>query len=238
MNENENTILKIEEIQKTIERLLLRIEDRFPNSGLLATGQALNEITKETNKKVEWISRPSYPLRVLVYAVIFLLGVLLVFSIQQLNLDIKHLNVADFIQMTEAGLNETVLIGAGIIFLMTLEARRKRKRVINAVNRLRSIAHIVDAHQLTKDPAGLVKICAPTPHSPKRELDDYQLSRYLDYCTEMLSLISKVGFLYVQNFDDSIANSAVTELDNLTNGLSRKIWQKIMIVRMNTNGIK
>jgi hypothetical protein len=144
----------------------------------------------------------------------------------------------DFVQVSEAGLNEAVLIGAGMIFLTTLESRRKRKRVISAVNRLRSIAHIIDAHQLTKDPAGISSINLSTPHSPQRDLTEFNLCRYLDYCSEMLSLVSKIGFLYVQNFDDAAANNAVNELDNLANGLSRKIWQKIMIIQLSANGLK
>jgi hypothetical protein len=33
----------------------------------------------------------------------------------------------------------------------------------------------------------------------------------------------------VQNFDDPVTLGAVNEVETLTNGLSRKIWQKIMI---------
>jgi len=33
----------------------------------------------------------------------------------------------------------------------------------------------------------------------------------------------------VQNFDDPVTLAAVNEVENLTNGLARKIWQKIMI---------
>jgi hypothetical protein len=36
--------------------------------------------------------------------------------------------------------------------------------------------------------------------------------------------------VYVQNFDDSVTLAAVNEIENLTAGLSRKIWQKIMIL--------
>ncbi len=33
-----------------------------------------------------------------------------------------------------------------------------------------------------------------------------------------------------QHFDDQVALQPVTEIDNLTTGLSRKIWQKVMIL--------
>jgi hypothetical protein len=39
-----------------------------------------------------------------------------------------------------------------------------------------------------------------------------------------------VAALYIQNFDDSVALQAVNEVEGLTTGLSRKIWQKLMIV--------
>ena len=55
------------------------------------------------------------------------------------------------------------------------------------------------------------------------------MSRYLDNCSDLLALISKISALYVQNFDDPVTLAAVNEIENLTNGLSRKIWQKIMI---------
>ncbi len=237
MRDSKATLL-IEEIQKTIERLLLRIEDRFPQSGLSSVCRHLDEISKETNQTVRWISRPNYPLRLCVYSLILLLGIILVISIQNFHVNLNDLTWIDVISMSESIINEVIWIGAGIVFLVTLETRRKRHRVINAINRLRSIAHIIDAHQLTKDPAGISKINLSTAHSPSRELSDYNLCRYLDYCSEMLSLVSKVGFLYVQNFDDSIANNSVNELENLADGLSRKIWQKIMIIQLSMNNSK
>lgn len=61
---------------------------------------------------------------------------------------------------------------------------------------------------------------------PRRRL----LGRYFDYCSEMLAVVSKIGALYVQNFADPVAVTAVDEIETLTAGLSRKIWQKIMIL--------
>ena len=64
----------------------------------------------------------------------------------------------------------------------------------------------------------------------KWTMTDFELSRYLDYCSEMLSLIGKVAALYVQRFDDPAALSAVDQIEDLTTGLSRKIRQNIMII--------
>ena len=69
-----------------------------------------------------------------------------------------------------------------------------------------------------------------TDSSPTRRMTQFELGRYLDYCSEMLSLTGKVAALYVQQFDDGVALQAVNEIEDLTTGLSRKIWQKLMIV--------
>ena len=92
------------------------------------------------------------------------------------------------------------------------------------------MAHIVDMHQLTKDPERLLHPGDDTESSPARTFDAPQLARYLDYCSEMLALIGKVAALYVQGFPDPVALSAVDDIEDLTGSLSRKIWQKIVLL--------
>jgi hypothetical protein len=70
----------------------------------------------------------------------------------------------------------------------------------------------------------------PTEVSPAHKMTALDLNRYLDYCSEMLSIVAKIGALYVQTFPDAQALTAVDDIESLTNGLSRKIWQKIMIL--------
>lgn len=100
-----------------------------------------------------------------------------------------------------------------------------------SAGRLRSIAHLIDAHQLTKDPNVAPGSSFNTKHSPKRVMTPYELNRYLDYCSEMLSFVGKIGFLYVQKFDGPVAVKSVNDLEALATALSRKVWQKIMISR-------
>lgn len=57
-----------------------------------------------------------------------------------------------------------------------------------------------------------------------------QLGRYLDYCSELLSLISKIAALHVQRFNEPVVLGAVNEIEALTTGLSGKIWQKITVL--------
>jgi hypothetical protein len=62
--------------------------------------------------------------------------------------------------------------------------------------------HVIDMHQLTKDPSMGVSVAGNTPSSPARTLSRFEITRYLDYCSEMLSLTSKVAVLYAQVFPD------------------------------------
>lgn len=228
---NEQLMLDDVRIQATIKQLCLRIGERFPGSSLSEVSQRVLDLSEQTREILVWISTPNYPLRFGIVGVIVVLAVVLVVSVCRMDLNASWVNVSDFVQMTDAAASQLVLIGAGVVSLVTIENRRKRQRVITAVNKLRCLAHIVDAHQLTKDPEGLTTLKAATIHSPKRDLSSYDLGRYLDYCTELLSLIGKLGFLYVQDFHDPAATSAVNDLESLTTGLSRKIWQKIMMIR-------
>ncbi len=214
----------------TIEILNSRITERFPESGLSRVCSELHVIANESKARVLLIARPNYGLRLFVGAAV-ILGLLgLFYSISLLEVTTHPFSLGELVQITEAGMNDVVLIGAAILFLITVEVRIKRGRALEALHELRSIAHVIDMHQLTKDPGRYAKDRIVTPHSPTWEMSAYELIRYLDYCSEMLSLTGKVAALYAQNFQDSVVLSAVNELESMTTGLSRKIWQKIMIL--------
>jgi hypothetical protein len=231
-------LLIADEIRKTLERLHQRIRDRFPHSNLANVCQELCAISTEAPQTVQGIARPNYWLRFGTGGLLVMAALVLVELLLRLRLDVRAdgINLAEFVQMIGAALDTLVLLGAGIVFLATLENRWKRMRVIRAVNRLRCIAHIVDMHQLTKDPDSIAEHAVSTAHSPQRALGSYELARYLDYCTEMLSLISKTAFLYVQDYHDPVAVDAVNDLEDLVNGLSSKMWQKIMILSAGDTG--
>lgn len=56
------------------------------------------------------------------------------------------------------------------------------------------------------------------------------LARYLDHCSDMLALIGKLAALYAERMRDEVVIEAVTEIETLTSDLSRKIWQKMMVL--------
>jgi len=215
---------------QTLAKLNRRIGERFPASGLNEVCAELCAIANENRDRVARMSRPNYPLRVLVGAVVVVGVLVLVYSVSMMEISLGRINAVELVQISEAALNDIVLIGAAIFFLITVETRVKRARALEALHELRSIVHVIDMHQLTKDPGRVVDEVILTPSSPATQMSAYEMTRYLDYCSEMLSLTGKVAALYAQNLKDAIVLSTVNELESLTTGLSRKIWQKIMIV--------
>ncbi len=217
-------------IETTVEFLSSRIEERFPGSGLSEVCGQLLETTRRARERVAWIARPIAALRVGIALLVALIAAGLFATIASLEAPKEGIDFITFVQAVEAGINDVVLVGAALFFLVTIESRAKRRRGLAAIHELRAIAHIIDMHQLTKDPEQLISEAGQTSASPERRMSTIELGRYLDYCSEMLALTGKVAALYIQGFDDAVAIAAVNEVEDLTTGLSRKIWQKLMVL--------
>ncbi|MCA9215362.1 MAG: hypothetical protein KDB27_19990 [Planctomycetales bacterium] len=228
--------LQPDRIVETIAILQTRIGERFPNSGLSKVCGHLLEIAKVAEQKTIWFGQPVRWLRVLCWAFSLLIVAVSIGTIIVIDEAAQggpmRIGLAEFIQILEAGINDIVLIGAAMFFLISLETRYKRGRALTSIHELRSIAHIIDMHQLTKDPERIMnKKFSSTGSSPKHTMTRFELRRYLDYCSEMLSLTGKIAALYIQDFNDSVAIASVNEVEELCTGLSRKIWQKVSILQ-------
>ncbi len=226
--ETTTTALDPVKIIETIDRLRLRIESRFPGSGLLGVCGICLRIAEHARERAEFIDRPIYWLRalivLLVVAMIFGAGLVTIFLPRHL------LDITENWETIEALTSETLLLSAGLFFLVSLETRFKRRRALSAIHELRAVAHVVDMHQLTKDPERLLPDWVQSKHSPAMNMTAFELGRYLDYCNELLSLIGKLAAVYVQRFDDEVAIEAVNEVEMLTANLCDRIWQKIMFL--------
>ena len=225
--------LDADKIVATATLLCQRIRERFPGRGLNNVCADVQKAAEETRQRAAWISRPHWAIRLAIALVVGLLLLIMGRLLLVIHLDVRQiqaLGLADFLQTLEAAINDVILIGAALFFFFTVESRLKRRRALEALHELRSLAHVIDMHQLTKDPQRALKRGKSTASSPVEDMTLFELSRYLDYCSEMLSLIGKIAALYLQEFDDPVALGAVDEIESLTTNLSRKIWQKIMIV--------
>jgi hypothetical protein len=215
----------------TIRLLNQRISERFPGAGLGGVCAELLTIARQNSTRAALISRRNVPLRA---AIVFLLAAGLgglVWIVRLIDFSRTSADsVFSVLQGLEAAANLVVLTGALAFFLVTIEERLKRYRALKALHELRSIVHVIDMHQLTKDPSAEVSIAGKTASSPARTLTRYELTRYLDYCSEMLSLASKVAVLFAQSFPDETVTEAVSDIERIAAGLAQKIWQKIIIL--------
>ncbi|HET9473825.1 MAG TPA: hypothetical protein VFO82_08025 [Steroidobacteraceae bacterium] len=224
-------LLDASRIAETAERLGKRVSERFPGSGLSGVADSLRDEVISAARTARWLSAPQWWVRGVAFIIIGAMLALVIATVLLLKDDVALFSsVADFVQGIDSAVNELVLLGAASYFLLGWETRRKRRRALRALHALRSLAHIIDMHQLTKDPEILLRPEKSTPSSPLRTFTAFELARYLDYCSEMLSVISKAAALYVQNFDDPVTLAAVNDVEQLTGSLSQKLWLKIDIL--------
>jgi len=224
--------LDAQAITTTLERLSARIDQRFPNAGLARVCEDLVETSRDTAQRVRNLARPYIGLQMLVALTLAALVCALAYiaSLVDLRQLSFHPSLVDLSEGLDSSFNLVVLASGAMWFLMTTENRLKRRRTMRALYELRSFAHVIDMHQLTKDPTVVLGGGTPTKASPERRMTQFELSRYLDYCAEMLALVSKLAALYAGATQDDTIIAAVNEMEVLTSDLSRKIWQKITII--------
>ena len=218
------------EINQTLRRLRDRIAERFPDSGLSSLSRELVLISQEASACVAYVRRPNWGLRIAVGVVIAAIVAVIGLAAMSMRLPGRVDRLSELVQMLESAINDVVFLGVAIFFLITIEGRLKRRKALHSLHQLRSIVHIVDMHQLTKDPERLMSPREDTPSSPERTMSAQELGRYLDYCSELLALSSKIAALFVQQFNDPVVLSTVNEVETLVTGLSGKIWQKITLL--------
>ena len=228
--------LILNKIVATTAKLKQRIDERFPGSGLGNVCGELLKVARESESRVKEISEPNYLLRCL-SAGLMALGLLVLAYVGNI-IEYKHAsdNLFGVLEGIDSAFNILLLMGATAIFLWGLEGRNRRQKALEDLHALRSIIHVIDMHQLTKDPSAGSFVSfrggsdGDTPASPVRKLTPHQLTRYLDYCSEMLSLSAKVAALYAQGSGDAVVVETASELGQVTTNMSGKIWQKIELV--------
>ena len=217
-------------IVETLAALGARVSDRFPEAGLAKVCAELTEIARESGSRATELARPVLWLRAVIAAVL-VAGVAAMVGVASL-IEYKRevQNLFGVLQGVDALLSVAILIGGAVFFLVTLEGRWKRQQALADLHELRAVIHVIDMHQLTKDPSAVLG-GPSTPHSPLRRMTPFELTRYLDYCSEMLSLAAKLAALYAQSGRDPVVVDTANDLARLVANLNLKIWQKIALVR-------
>jgi hypothetical protein len=228
-----NRTLDPDKVIETIATLQRRISERFPGAGLATVCGELLKVAQVDSVRARRIGRRHVLLRLLLIALSVAGLALMVWVMRQVDFSrtsTTHDNFYNVFQGIEALANMVVLVGAALLFLVTVEQRLKRRRALRALHELRAIVHVIDMHQLTKDPSAGAAVGGNTASSPSRTLKPYELSRYLDYCSEMMALASKIAVMFAQSFPDPVVTEAVSDVERIATGLSQKIWQKIIII--------
>ncbi len=228
--------LQPELIFETAALLEKRIGERFPGSGLSQVAAEVRRSAQESGAAAASLSRPYWPLRAASWGFIAALLLGLPAVLLQIRLRFTAASVTEFLQGADAAVNLVLLLGAAILSLTRLEERRRRRLALARVYELKSLAHVVDMHQLAKNPETLTGVLPSTASSPKRPLSAAELARYLDYCSELLSIVGKVAAVYARKEQDPVVLEAVDDVEGLASNLSRKIWQKIAVLPAGQNG--
>jgi hypothetical protein len=216
-------------VVETISALQKRIAERFPGAGLGAVCGELLAVAEASSARAARIARRHILLRLgLILLAAAAIG-LLAWVLGRLDYSRRDDNLFGVFQGIEAVANLAVLTGGTLLFAVTIEQRLKRRRALAALHDLRVILHVIDMHQLTKDPSA-ASVGGSTPSSPKRTLTPYELSRYLDYCAEMMALTAKVAVLFAQSLPDPIVTEAVSDIERNASGMAQKVWQKITML--------
>jgi hypothetical protein len=222
--------LEIGQIVSTLRRLQQRISERFPESGLSKVAAELLKIADETGPILVRQRRPHRVIQFAAGVIILLLVIVPAAALIWRGVPAFDNDLSEVLQVVESAIQDVIFLSVAVYFVFTLETRLDRRVSLRELQRLRNIVHIIDMHQLTKDPEHLISPDLTTPSSPEHKLSHFEMSRYLDYCTELLSLSSKVAAVHLQAVNDPVVLSAVSDIEVLSSNLTNKIWQKIDVI--------
>jgi hypothetical protein len=225
--------LEADAVREVVVELETRIAARFPHRGLRQVAadlavlvDAVETSTTETQGRVRVARIASRVVMVLILGGTL---VALAFAFKDAVVDPEGdiRSSLDVLPLIETTINDIVFAGIAVFFLYSFPERVQRGRLLNLLHQLRSTAHIIDMHQLTKDPEQLKSSFVPSSASRPLELTRDEMERYLDYCSELLALVGKTAALCAEESRDDVVLDTVSTVETLCVGISRKIWQKI-----------
>ena len=226
--------LESAKVLTTVEALHVRIATRFPERGLVKVAEELLGLIRESSdsgerhrRRLLWVRAAS---RALIAAFLALTLIAIIWALATAFGDTTLKGGAQWLPLVESTVNDLIFTGVAIFFLYTIPERLLRSRALQVLHRLRSLAHIIDMHQLTKDPEWLRTGFTPTSASVRLTLEADDLVHYLEYCSELLSLVGKTAALCAEDSQDDVVLDTVSTVESLTVDLDRKIWQKIQVV--------
>ena len=224
--------LDADAVREVVVELEARISARFPTRGLRQVAadlavliDAVEDGASSTQGRVRVARLAS---RVVMWLILAGTAFVIAFAFKDAAFGDKRVHsFLDLLPLIETVINDVVFAGIAVFFLYSFPERVQRGRLLNLLHQLRSTAHIIDMHQLTKDPEQLKRSFVPSTASKPLELNRDEMERYLDYCSELLALVGKTAALCAEESRDDVVLDTVSTIETLCVGISRKIWQKI-----------
>ncbi len=225
--------LAAEHVGATVAQLERRIDARFGERGLTKAARDLGRLVVlvqgETEQSRERLRRTTLTARTVSLLIVVATLTALIVGLRSAVVDGLD-RTADWVPLAESVVNDLVFAAIAVVFLWAFPERLERRTLLRMLHRLRSLAHVIDMHQLSKDPEQLSETYVPTAESVRHGLDADQMHHYLGYCSEMLSLTAKTAALCGEHSADGVVLETVSYIETLTTELSNKIWQKISLL--------
>jgi hypothetical protein len=225
--------LAADHVGTTVAQLERRILARFGERGLTKAARDLGNLVllvqSRADQSRDRLRRTTLAARAAGITIVGATLVALVFTLRSAVIE-GLAKTADWVPLVESIVNDLVFAAIAVVFLWAFPERLERRVLLRLLHRLRSLAHVIDMHQLSKDPEQLSPAYTPTSESIVHGLDADQLYHYLTYCSEMLSLTAKTAALCGEHSTDGVVLETVSYIETLTTELSNKIWQKISLL--------
>jgi hypothetical protein len=220
-------------VAATASKLVERISSRFGQDHLTDVALQVERVARMSDAKLKKSLRLGRVIRWLTWPWVLAAALGIVAWIRSLHLTIELKDAGDLAQSLDSIFQLLLVLGAGAWFLLSIGSKVQRAALLKALQELNELAQVVDLIQLDKDPDRL--------HFSKEQRTDksptlgkantaFLLSRYLDYCAELLSILAKVGCLYRDKVSDEVVLSRLGDFDRLTNQLRANISTKMSLI--------
>jgi hypothetical protein len=225
--------LAAEHVGTTVAQLERRIFARFGERGLTKAARDLGHLVvlvqDGAGQSRDRLRRTTMIARAAGLAIVAATVIVMAFSLRSAVTD-GLAKTADWVPFIESVINDLVFAAIAVVFLWAFPERLERRTLLRLLHRLRSLAHVIDMHQLSKDPEQASAAYTPTAQSVPHGLDAEHLHHYLGYCSEMMSLTAKTAALCAEHSADGVVLENISYIETLTTELSNKIWQKISLL--------
>lgn len=209
----------------------------FPARGISRVASSIASAIDETTSRIDRLRRPVWWLRITLFLLALAALCTIIASISSLTphswhhflVTVNTAGLPGWASLVDAVIQDIVFLGIAALFLVRLEQQIKRRRALAGLRKLRSLVHVIEMHQLTKEPESLSRDPKTVGRPKKSSKPTSDQVTYFACCSTMTALCSKTAALYAQVSNDPVVLDVVREIEALSAALSSKLWQKITL---------